>query len=429
MSDNLPEDIRARLAKMNRQVHSTSRVSETAKKSQESSRAEELARGLGGRAIARSAGQYVEIEREHTQSDVHGIITVNKHLLRKEFCSSHFDSRTIAQNIPVEDLLFLDTETTGLGGIGTVAFMVGIARIHGGSLVTRQFVMTDFCDEAGMLEAVLAEFSSTTALVTYNGRAFDLPILLDRMVVNRVAREIPMATHIDALYPIRSLYKRRLQSCSLKNIEREIFDFHREDDIPGHLVPAAYFAWLHGDDYAELQRVIEHNRLDIVSLALLTGLISHHHVTCGADLTHPEDIYSFIRLQERLRKLDTAADICAIRASELDTCADPQIVMGRSQTFKRAGRVAPALALWEALAANGGPYGHRARVELAKYHEHVSRDLRQALVITQRARELLRLGAHELEPLRKRERRLLAKLATASGRQKPIAIESSVSKS
>lgn len=174
-----------------------------------------------------------------------------------------------------ESLLFLDTETTGLaGGTGTLAFLVGVARIRGGQLETLQLLLTGFGGEHALLERVTPLLERADHLVTFNGKSFDLPLLRTRarLAGRQLAGDEP--AHLDLLHVTRRRLREDWPDCRLRTAETEALGFSRIDDLPGSEVPAAWQRWLQRRDPALLPRILDHNREDLVSLAALLAVLA-----------------------------------------------------------------------------------------------------------------------------------------------------------
>jgi uncharacterized protein YprB with RNaseH-like and TPR domain len=166
--------------------------------------------------------------------------------------------------------IFLDLETTGLsGGAGTHAFLVGCGWFHEGRFVTRQFMMTRFSDERPMLETIARECARAGVLVSFNGKSFDAPLLETRYLFHRLAWFGPQLPHMDVLHPARQFWKR--DDCSLLALERHLVGHRRVGDVPGIDIPGRYFQFVRTGDARPLRAVLEHNRLDLLSLAALTA--------------------------------------------------------------------------------------------------------------------------------------------------------------
>jgi uncharacterized protein YprB with RNaseH-like and TPR domain len=175
------------------------------------------------------------------------------------------------ESINPRDLLFFDTETTGLaGGTGTRAFMIGAADWHGEGLRVRQLLMTTMAAESAMLDVFAAWLGEkATVLSSYNGRCYDSPLLKTRYRLARKDDPITPLDHVDLLFPTRRRYRGTWENCRLATIERELLRIVREDDLPGSEAPAAWLGYLRGGSARNLRRVAAHNHQDVVTLALL----------------------------------------------------------------------------------------------------------------------------------------------------------------
>lgn len=173
------------------------------------------------------------------------------------------------------DLLFFDTETTGLaGGTGTRAFMVGAADWHhdpgrGPGLRIRQLLMATMAAEAAMLDTFRGWLAPGTVLSSYNGRCYDAPLLKTRYRLSRRGDPLSALDHVDLLFPTRRRYRGTWENCRLATIERQLLQIVREDDLPGSQAPAAWLHYLRGGDAIDLRRVLAHNHQDVVTLARL----------------------------------------------------------------------------------------------------------------------------------------------------------------
>jgi hypothetical protein len=173
-------------------------------------------------------------------------------------------------HVHARDLLFFDTETTGLaGGTGTRAFMIGAADWHEGSLRVRQLFIATMAAEKAMLREFARWLAPTTVLASYNGRSYDAPLLRTRYRLSRLPDALHGLDHLDLLHPSRRRWRGRWDNCRLATIEREALRIVRDDDLPGSQAPAAWLSYLRGGASTNLQRVAEHNRQDVATLAQL----------------------------------------------------------------------------------------------------------------------------------------------------------------
>jgi uncharacterized protein YprB with RNaseH-like and TPR domain len=183
--------------------------------------------------------------------------------------------------IDPEQWLFLDTETTGLaGGTGTYAFMVGIAWWDAGGLQVEQFFMRDLDEEHSLLLELSERMKKRPVLVTFNGKSFDWPLLETRYRMTRAVPAFSPRLHLDLLHPARQLWRLRLGSVRLKDLERHVLgrdgrslDWSRHDDIDSSLIPQMYFDYLRGGPAEPLVGIFRHNQMDLRGLAALAGKI------------------------------------------------------------------------------------------------------------------------------------------------------------
>ena len=380
-----------------------------------SSKAKKLHKALGGEIVTSAAGEYLLIKKHYSTDYTHGRISFET-VVTTEYTLSQFANATDDVALSLPELLFFDTETTGLSGAGAVPFLIGFGCFVGDGFETRQYIIPDLADEAAMLEDVFAEFNTERTLVSYNGKAFDKPLIEDRFIIHRVAKEAPHKEHVDLLHAARALFKRRLGDCSLGNIEEHALGYCRDEDIPGYLVPSVYLDWLHNDEAGRLADVIAHNRQDIVSLAALMAVIAESFNNAGSTLSSPLDAYSLMQVCEKRRKRRMAVKIGKERESEFSRLNNPEIEFRRSLVFKRAGEFDSAVAIWERLAKSADNRvesrrpAQRARLELAKWFEHRCKNYEQALILTKAGLRFTLKRHSPVDDWPKRKRRLQRRL-------------------
>ena len=289
--------------------------------------------------------------------------------------------------------LFVDIETTGLaGGAGTTAFLVGagyFARARVGEppvFRLDQCFMRDFDDEEAMLLYLQDIFAGVKTIVTFNGKTFDIPLLRSRFISNRLPFRLDTALHYDLIHAVRRIFKLRLKDCSLANVEREVLNIRRHDDIPGAEIPQVWFDYLRSRDARVLPRVFSHHRNDVVSLVALAALIAQRlSVPCGDGFDHAEDRLSVVRLHHRQKKFEAVIEHGRkLLECETDNGLRRECLCILCSAYKR-------MQDWQQLEeilnlmTREFPGDLTARLELAKYHEHRSRNLEEALRICQEA--------------------------------------------
>ena len=165
---------------------------------------------------------------------------------------------------------YVDTETTGLnGGAGTYVFAAAVATPIDCGLRLAQLFLPEPGMEAAFLHALREEIEMASGIATFNGGSFDLPVLRTRWVMARMPGEFTHAPHVDLLTLVRALYRHRLEICTLRYVEQRVLGYERDDPLPSALVPDAYFNYLRAGSRQYLEAALEHNRLDVISLAHL----------------------------------------------------------------------------------------------------------------------------------------------------------------
>jgi uncharacterized protein YprB with RNaseH-like and TPR domain len=343
-------------------------------------RAATLARDVGGRVQETSHGAVVVLEsREDIGADLAGLAALPEPV------------------DPSRPLVLIDTETTGLGtGTGTLPFLVGIGTWEAGSFVTRQLLLPEQSDEAGYLEAIEALIPAEGVLVSYNGRSFDWPLLVTRYRLH--GRTPPAyAEHLDLLPLARALWKHRLPDARLASVEAGICGVRRAHDLPGGLVPSRYLDYLRTGRGQLLREVIEHNRQDVVSMALLLRVLALELAPVAAtgrcpEAVHPGDLGGLGRAYARRRRHKEALACFDAAMERLLDAWEAQryesIAMDRARTLTRMGRRPEAEGAWHAIALEGGLHAAWAWLHVAKHREHDAHDFAAALRATERARAL-----------------------------------------
>jgi uncharacterized protein YprB with RNaseH-like and TPR domain len=171
----------------------------------------------------------------------------------------------------LRQLLFLDTETTGLfGGAGTVVFAFGFAVLGEAEILFEQLFLRDFGEEEAMLRHVAGRLREHPVPVTFVGKSFDRHRIAARMAVHRIRTPILTAPHVDLYHAARRAFGRQLPDCRLRTVEEHCLGFTRTGDLPGSEAPLAFLQWLR-DGTGAVDRVLEHNRLDVLSMVALLG--------------------------------------------------------------------------------------------------------------------------------------------------------------
>jgi tetratricopeptide (TPR) repeat protein len=351
---------------------------------------------LGGRVVSNPHGRALIIDRRYESDRFHGTRRVGACEVPDGDLLRVLDPRLPPPDGVGERTLFVDLETTGLsGGAGTVAFLVGIGWFDMGAFQVRQFLLTSYASERALLCAVADCFDAASLLVTYNGKTFDVPVMETRWLFHRMPMPLESVRHFDMLHPARRLWRRRgevadSEGCRLGTLERVLCDVTRVGDVPGMDIPARYFRFLRSGDALPLEPVLEHNRLDLISLAAVAAhavdLVAHGGERCR----DAAEAVALGRVYERAGSIDRA--LACFNHAAGDPSA-PVEVTGEALyrlgvRLRRDRRFAEAADAWrrilelktrrhsgQELLATLRQYATEA---LAVHHEHRERDLEGA---------------------------------------------------
>jgi uncharacterized protein YprB with RNaseH-like and TPR domain len=369
-----------------------------------------------GKAVSSPLGDYYLAEFRYAPGTLHG----NRALMKFLDFTEIPDLMNLPSGTDPARMVFMDTETTGLaGGAGTLAFLVGVGFYAEGEFVLRQFFLPDPAGEAAMLEDSLEGMEQSSALVTFNGRAFDVPILQSR-AGQRLRRfdALAQVPQLDLLQHARRLWRGRLESCSLRSLENELLDVRRaSEDVPSSLIPEIYREYLMRGDARPLSGVFYHNIQDILSMAVLAAQIAERFSLPVGQIEDPLDALALAFIHRRLGRVEIAEEAfhAALKAG-LETADRVRALEALGGLLKGRGASAEAVRLWEDwhLLATDDP---TPCIELAKFYEWRARDLGEALrwseaasaaatkmPDTPRRREVERAVAHRLKRLARKQK-------------------------
>ena len=324
-------------------------------------------------------------------------------------------------------MLFVDLETTGLaGGAGTYAFLVGFGWFEDAAFRVRQFLLTSYAVERVLLEEVAVLAAQAGALVTYNGKTFDLPLLETRFLFHRMSVPFSAVPHLDMLHHARRLWRplaacesreqgegRSEATCRLSAVEEAVLGHVREDDVPGFEVPSRYFHYVRTGDARPLGAVFEHNRLDLLALAMLAATAATL-LEEGPDASRTaHEALGLGRLYER-GGMTEEARACFTRAVRLggSPMTQAEALRAYAVSCRRARQFDTAADAWQGILALRGCPPHitkDATEALAVHHEHRLRDFHTARLFAMHSLQLT-LNAARREAAQHRVARLDRKL-------------------
>lgn len=289
------------------------------------------------------------------------------------------------------DILFLDTETTGLaGGTGTVPFLTGLGFFDGDAFRVRQFLMRDYDEEPAVLLEIQRLLERFPAIATYNGKGFDVPILNARFLLNRFRTQISEMPHADFLYPARRFWKDLLPNCTLLCVEEYLTGRRREGDIPGEQIPYVYFDFLRGLRLPRMQPVLQHNAEDVRTLATIASRVCRLLRLPLPSRRHGLELAAVGRCYAACEDWERTVWYFEKAVEDLDAIPEISLTLQKqlSVIYKRMTRFSDACRLWDQMAEEWGDL--YALVELAKHFEHREKDYRRAFFYTEKALAVVR---------------------------------------
>jgi hypothetical protein len=352
---------------------------------------------LPGREVKNSHGAFQLIEERYPFHHLHGQMTFGALLEQPAAVAARLARHPALASADLRSLAFIDTETTGLvGGAGTLAFLVGVGWFEADAerFVLRQYFLRQPDEEAAMLSMLLRDLAPRAGWVTFNGKAFDLPILESRLIQNRQRSPFAQRPHLDLLFPARWLYRGRLASCSLGSLEQNVLGVPRTDeDVPGELIPDMYVHYLRTGDAHDMRRVIYHNAMDIFSMVTLAAHLLERFAAApelSEAVRSPEEwLHLAVWHDNAARAAEAEAAYRRALAGKLELDQRRTGLTRLAALLKRLGRRAEAAPLWEQLASFTTEESLPC-IELAKYYEWKAGDARAALTWAERAAAIVR---------------------------------------
>jgi uncharacterized protein len=340
---------------------------------------------LKGRVVDSARGRVFEVNTSYNAGCRHG-----KYKMEDFF---HIDTERLdlfcggkgQRKIDREDFLFLDLETTGLSlGTGTYAFLVGMGYFHQEKYHIKQLFLRGFDEEQAMIFRFKEIVDSFPVLVTFNGKRFDVPVLETRFSLCGSDMNIEEKVHWDLLYPSRRFWKDRQENCRLETIERKQLGVEREgQDIPGERIPEIYFRYVHEGITRDLDRIVYHNAMDILSL---TSLVIHADRSLKEMDPLGVNLVSIGRFLENKGKTESGRHCYETMAGSVAPGQErDEAIFHLALCMKREGNRRESITLWEELIERGRYRLLDCCEEAAKYHEHETREFEKAIQLVERA--------------------------------------------
>jgi uncharacterized protein YprB with RNaseH-like and TPR domain len=312
-----------------------------------------------------------------------------------------------ANELQASDLLFFDTETTGLnGGAGNTIFMLGMSQIKEDHVIVHQFFLPGPGSEVALYHYFLNHVKELKNLVTYNGKSFDWPQVKTRHTLIRdFVPSLPEFGHFDLLHGARRLWKDTLPEVKLSVVEREILGVDRIHDTPGYLAPMLYFQYCKEGDPSLLEGVFRHNEWDVLSLITLYTHISN--TIQGNKIRTERETFAIARWFEALNEQEKAIEAYT-EVLETGITLDSKAKKALAKLYKKQGKIDRAVLFWQELEAENA-MDEEPALELSKYYEHTVKDFELALKFADKAFSIWKSKKRLLKKKEEQEKMAFAK--------------------
>ncbi len=303
-----------------------------------------------GEDLPTEFGQAFRLEQAYELDHQHGKTSLDELLNFSPQLAAEVARDPGLESVDLEGLLFLDTETTGLaGGAGTLVFLVGIGAFIQGQFRLRQYFLREPAEEQAMLHALSDDLEAAAGFVTFNGRAFDLPLVEMRYQMGLRRRwALTRSPHLDLLFPSRRLWRNHLPDCTLGTIERQVLGVERgEQDVPGALIPGLYLDYLRSGDASEMNRVLYHNAVDVLSLVGLTARLLRTHERSDLNALAGAEALGVARWHQNAGRYEQAETAYQAARSSSKQHVRLQALQRLSMFLKSQERRQEAVPVWE----------------------------------------------------------------------------------
>ncbi|WP_052144711.1 ribonuclease H-like domain-containing protein [Halalkalibacter okhensis] len=279
----------------------------------------------------------------------------------------------------VEELLFFDTETTGLSsGVGNTIFMLGYAQFKEDYVGVKQFFLPGPESEVALYHHFLTEVGTLGNLVTYNGKAFDWPQVKTRHTfVRDQVPKLPKFGHFDLLHASRRMWKDLLPSCKLAVVEKEVLAFERVEDTPSYMAPMLYFDFLQDPNPEFVKGIFQHHEWDVLSLLTLYSHLSSMILMWDSFSLNDKEKYEVARWYEAIGESEIAKGQYELLKGVGSTVAEASM-FAFAMCLKKDKNWEEALVSFSSLVGTKR-YTYLASIECSKIHEHHIKDFERAI--------------------------------------------------
>lgn len=176
---------------------------------------------------------------------------------------------------PLDKILYLDIETTGLSPASSRLYMIGLAYYADGMWCIEQWLAENAAEEPTLLLKLADLLSGFTHIIHFNGNRFDIPYLTERAHTHHIAFTLDTLQGIDIykrISPLKNLLV--LPNCKQKTIE-QFLGIDRIDQYTGGELIQVYKTYVQNPSPALLELLLQHNLDDMKGMLDITPILSY----------------------------------------------------------------------------------------------------------------------------------------------------------
>lgn len=185
-------------------------------------------------------------------------------------------SYSLEKLAPLEQILFLDIETTGFTSRSSYLYLIGCAYYRTGKWHTIQWFAENYNQEADLLRAFFEFAGDYKYLVHFNGNNFDLPFIVQKCKQLELPYSFEGFKGID-LYKRISPYKffLKLPNCKQKTLE-QFLGIDRKDIFSGGELIGIYHDYVKSSNEFAEKALFLHNADDIKGMLQTLPILAYY---------------------------------------------------------------------------------------------------------------------------------------------------------
>ena len=176
---------------------------------------------------------------------------------------------------PLESILFVDIETTGLSSKTASIYIIGACYYRDNNWNGIQWFAEKPEEELDIINSFFTFASDYSTLIHFNGNQFDLPFILGRCEILNLSHNFDKFNGID-IYKRATLCKHFLQlpNCKQKSIEK-FLHLDREDKYSGGELIQIYKNYVKSPAPESEELLLLHNKEDLKGMLEILPILSY----------------------------------------------------------------------------------------------------------------------------------------------------------